>query len=327
MLGVDGRVRHVGMHTDFEDLTGGSPLGTSGARTATELPWAAYLQQRWTPFARLHLNGGVRFDHEARGGQRLSPRAAATVDAWRGGVLKLIYAEAFRVPTYYELYYEAAGSQTAAPNLRSESVRSAEASVEQKWGAHRLLFGVFRTWWSDMVASEVLADGTSQYQNLSHIDNFGFNAQLEGSRGDVRWGLSVTEAYTRRQTTDGSQMLPVSPSLFGNARIAYDLPGALPTVALAATLVGSRLADRANDGSYVPLPTAPAQARLRLTVSDKVPGHEALSWRVSAEYATAGSSAYVAGPAPSAGGPAPRAELAPVNRFTAFASLQYDLGL
>lgn len=330
MLGVDGRVRYVAGKTDQQDQLTGQMLGSVGARKLTELPWAAYLQQRWTPTSWLHLNGGVRFDADPRGGKRLSPRAAVSLETWRGGSFKAIYAEAFRAPTFYEMFFTSS-SQLEAPDLRSEVVRGGELVLEQKWGAQRLLFGVFRTWWKDMIALQQVGEDIYQYANVSRIDNYGYNGRFEGQTGELRYGFSVTGAYTRRETPDGAVSLPASPSIFGNARISYDLPGSLPVVGIATTLVGRRLADRANDGGFPVTPTAPPQVRLRLTVSDRIPSLQALSWRVGIDYAFSGTSAYVAGPlqAFDASNPdAPRAaELAPVNRLTAFASIQYDLAL
>lgn len=328
MAGIDGRVRFVGTKTDSLDETSGQQMGSIGAGHVTEMPWAAYLQQRLSPTKRLHLNAGARLDSAPRGGRRISPRLAVAYDVWKGGVAKAVYAEAFRAPTYYEAYYEAR-DQRPAPNLRPEVERGAEASLEQTFGRHKLLFGVFRTWWSDMIAFRVVDDGSGAYQygNVASIDNAGYNARLDGTIGELRYGLSVTGAHTRRSTPDGTSPLTVAPQLFGNARVSYDLPGQLPVAALATQLVGPRLADRALDGGFPVTPVAPAQLRLRLTFSDTIPAVRGLSYRVGFDFATASRSAYVAGPNQNVdpADPArPSAQLAPVNRLSAFSSLQYE---
>ena len=328
MAGIDGRVRFVGTKTDSLDETSGQQMGSVGAGHVTELPWAAYLQQRFSPTKRLHLNAGARLDSAPRGGRRLSPRLAIAYEVWKGGVAKAVYAEAFRAPTYYEAYYNAY-DQLPAPNLRPEVERGAEASFEQTFGRHKLLFGVFRTWWSDMVALRFVenSDGKYQYENVSSIDNAGYNARLEGTFGELRYGLSVTGAHSRRSSPDGTEPLPVAPQLFGNARVSYDLPGRLPVAALATQLVGPRLADRAFDGGFPETPVAPAQVRLRLTFSDAVSSVPGLSYRVGFDFATASRSAYVAGPnqyLDPADPARPSAQLAPVNRLSAFSSLQYE---
>lgn len=331
MLGVDGRARDLGSHTDIQDGASGQPLGSVGTKSLTELAGAAYIQQRYSPLSILHLNAGARFDQDPRGGNRLSPRASAAIDTWRGGVLKTIYSEAFRAPTFYESYFED-DSQRPNPHLASEVVRSVEATFEQKAGRHRFLMGAFRTWWNDMIFLQANPDGqTYSYRNAASIDNYGYNARAEGSFGDLSYGLSVTGAQSRRSSDDGTTELPAAPQLFGNARVAYDFPGIFPTVALATSFVGKRLADRALDGNFAVTPSVPAEVELRLTLSDRIPGLRDLSYRLSGTYVTASHTPYVAGPIqtvdPAAPGPAPSAQLAPVNRLTAFLTLQYDFSL
>ena len=329
MLGVDGRVRHLGNGTASTALESGLVAGTLGEHDATELAFAAYGQQRWSPIPRLHINAGARFDHGPRGGTRLSPRAAISYSPWSGGTLKAIYSEAFRAASFYEQYYSD-GKQKPADPLDPEVVRSAEASVEQRFGQHRLVMGVFRSWWSNLIALRTINDETIQYDNVANIDNWGYNARADGTLGGVSYGLSMTGAHTRRDDGDGAHALPVAPQVFGNARLAYDLPGALPTVAIAATFVGARPADRAFDGGFDKAPYAPAQARFRLTFSDTIPAVKGLSWRLAGEIVTKGDSAYVAGPVQSVDLPTtgahPVAQLAPVNRATVLGTLRYDFG-
>ena len=245
-------------------------------------------------------------------------------------MLKTIYSEAFRAPTFYEAFFEDS-TQRANPGLHSEVVRSVEATVEQKAGRHRFLMGAFRTWWQDMIFLQANDDGTYSYRNAASIDNYGYNARAEGAVGDLSYGFSVTGAYSRRRSPDGTSELPAAPQLFGNARLAYDLPGVLPTVAIATSLVGKRPADRAVDGNFAVTPYAPAEVNLRLTLSDRIPGLRDLSYRLSGTYVTASHSPYVAGPIqtvdPAAPGPRPFAQLAPINRLTVFLTLQYDFSL
>jgi len=325
MLGADTRVRHIRASTDTLD-DAGALVGVDGRKQVTEVAASAYAQQRWTPIPILHLNAGARYDHDPRGGDRLSPRAAVAVDTWRGGVLKTVYSEAFRAPTFYEAYY--AGPEQRAPqNLRSEVVRGVEASVEQKVGAHRLLMGVFRTRWRDMITlTEIEGEGLYEYRNSASIENYGYNARVEGTFGDLRYGASITGARTTRDAEGGHAPLPAAPQLFGNARVAYALPGPLPTVALASTFVGRRLADRALDGEFVPPPAAPASLDLRLVVSDRLARLPGLSYRVALDWVSGTRVPYVAGPIQQASvSPGAAAELAPLNRLTGFVTLQYEL--
>ena len=133
-----------------------------------------------------------------------------------------MYSEAFRAPSWQESAWYSA-QQPAPTNLAPERVRSVEASINQTLGAQHLLFGVFRSWWSDLVElhtlsydellraqrSGAVSIGTQtawQYRNVSSIDNYGFNASWEGSSmfGKLRYGLNVTGAIARRTGLDGT---------------------------------------------------------------------------------------------------------------------------
>jgi outer membrane receptor protein involved in Fe transport len=331
LLGVNGTVRNVGGETDSIEANTNQIIGVDGNKSVTEFVYAAYLQQRYTPVPFLHLNAGARYDADPRGGDRISPRAATAFDVWRGGVFKVSYAEAFRAPTFFEAFFE---TQAYKPNpdIKSETVRGVDTSIEQRFGRHTILFGLFRTWWDDMIQLRPIDDTGSvfQYQNVSRIDNYGYNARAEGAFGSFRYGASITGAYTRRTTPDGTDPLPVAPQLFGNLRAAYVFPGQWPTVALATSFVGKRPADRVLDGNFDPAPYAPASADIRLTLSQQVPGVRGLSYRIGASFTTGKVSPYVAGPTQGYDPAAPvrgPAELTPVVRFVTFGTLQYDLPL
>jgi outer membrane receptor for ferrienterochelin and colicins len=344
LFGVDGRLRFVTSKTDVTGADSGSTQ-TVADYTRTESLVAMYAQQTWRPAPWLALNVGGRLDDDQRFGTKLSPRAAVAIDPWRGGTLKLLYSEAFRSPTAYETSYTDRVTQVPAPDLKPETVRSVEASIQHRFGSHRILFGAFRSWWSDMALLEALtadqiaaavaagqltgdATAVTQYQNVSSIDNYGYNLAFEGTSAGraLHYAANVTGAYARRNRPDGStQPLTVAPQIFGNARISYDLPGELPVIGLAALVVGRRPADRALDGGFTPTPYAPMQVELRATLSGPVPGVSGLSYRAFADWASASTNPYVVGPVQSARPGQPSAELVPVDPFRVTMGLQYVL--
>jgi outer membrane cobalamin receptor len=347
LAGVDARLQDASSRFAFEDAsTRAVQRVPGGDYDRNDGLVAPYLQQALRPMSWLDLNLGLRGDFDSRFGNRASPRTAAAVTPWTGGTLKAIYAEAFRAPTAYELLYSEPNVELAAPDLRPETVRSAEASVEQTFGTQRILFGVFRSWWSNMVQlaalsddeiSEAIARGqldaatdeAYQYRNVARIDNVGYNAAYEGMALNrrLRYALNLTSAYTRIDMGDGTppHAPTVGPQLFGNARISYDLGAPLPTIALAGRGYGSRPADRTFDGGFSRPPRASAGLELRATVSGPVPGVDGLRYRVSTTYATTGKSAYVVGPNQYAADETTRAELGPNPRLSGFLGLEYQL--
>lgn len=324
--GVLAQGRRLGTDTQVIETASGRPVPVDGDSHATEMARGAFVQQRWSPASFAHLNGGLRFDDAPRGRGQLSPRAAAALDAWRGGTVKAIWSQAFRPATFYEAYGTSVSLQPQG-ELAPEHERSAELTVEQRAGRHRVFFGVFRTWWDDMIGFRCdAATGVCHYANTGRVDSWGFNARAEGSMGPVQYGLQVTGARAW-QTEEGSQSsLPVAPQLYGNARLAWDLGGNRPTIAVVGQLVGTRLADRALDGGWATTPVAPVNVRAKLTASGPVPGLSGLSYRVGIDVASASRTAYVAGPygvGSGSGGQLPAAALVPVNRFTLLTGLQY----
>jgi outer membrane receptor protein involved in Fe transport len=347
LAGVDARARQASSRFVYEDVAAAAVQRVPGGDYDRDDGLVApYAQQTLRPTSWLDINLGIRGDFDSRFGSRASPRTAAAVAPWSGGTFKAIYAEAFRAPSAYELLYSEPTSELAAPDLEPETVRSVEASFEQRIGTHRVLFGVFRSWWSNMVqlatlsedelagaiAAGEIAEGTEeayQYRNTARIDNFGYNAMYEGllARRRLRYALNVTSAYTRIDLGDGSEPHEptVGPQVFGNARISYDFAGSLPTLGFAARAYGSRPADRAFDGGFSEMPRSPANLELRLTLSGPITAVEGLHYRASASYATAGRGAYVVGPNQYALDETTRAELSRQPRAGGFLGLEYHL--
>ncbi len=343
LIGADGRLRYVRTRGEIYDVYTQRPLVSSFALTReNDRTLGTYIEQTWQAARWLGFNAGARYDTEDRFTGQVSPRVATTVHPWKGGTLKAIYAEAFRAPSYQETNFSSPNEVPAGP-LSPERVRSVEGSIEEAFGTQKLLFGAFRSWWTNMVEvhfltpaetaqaaqqgliNEFLGSEFAQYRNVSSIDNYGFNAAYSGQteNGALRYGLNVTGAYARRFVANAPPLpLNVTPELFGNARISYDLPGLLPTLGVVAQYMSKRPADLAFIGTYVPEPYAPPQLDLRGTISGDVPGLKGLSYRLWADYAFATQGPYVVGPLP----PAPMpAELVPVDQFRAGIGLQYDL--
>ena len=67
--------------------------------------------------------------------------------SWQDATWKVIYAEAFRAPSAYELHYADPQSEVPASDLGPETTRTVEGSFEQRLGPHRLMFGALRSWW------------------------------------------------------------------------------------------------------------------------------------------------------------------------------------
>jgi outer membrane receptor for ferrienterochelin and colicins len=347
LVGVDARQRWVSAKQDALDFDTGRPFLPTAGRiadgTAESAVISPYVQQTWSPRRWLDMNVGARLDIDARFSPVLSPRGALALTPFEKTTFRAVYSEAFRAPTWSETdlaNYHVAPSDDVKP----EKVRSIEGSIQQRFGTQRILFGVFRTWWDNLVVAHALsgtemeelqrrgllpitATGLVQFRNEATIENYGWNAAWDGTlaEGRLTYGATATAAYTRRSGAEaGDQLLPASPQFFGNARLAYVFGGYVPTPALAAYYVGRRLGDRGLDPDFRPRPYAARLAEFRFTLSGVLPAVSGLSYRLSAAYTTAAESAYVVGPTPGFVFTEGPASFAPVDQFRVFVGLRYD---
>jgi len=344
LVGFDGRLRDVYESAqDYSDAVTGAQQQADHDYQHFEQVLGAYLEQTARPVTWLALNAGARVDVDSASGAHLSPRAGVTASAWRGGSFKAIYAEAFRAPSAYERYESDGVTEIASPHLLPEVERSVEASFEQRVGSHRFFVGVFRAWWTDLVAlgsassaaiaaahasGELAPSSTTamQYVNQASIENYGVNLAFDGSAlaRRLRYGVAATAAYSRNDAGDGSAPteLPAAAQVFGNARLSYDLGGKLPVLALIGRFAGTR---PVANTSYVPTPYAPPLVELRAALSGPIPLVSHVSYRASANYAFASSAPYPSGPLTQPTPQNPQQQLVPIDRFRVTVGLAYDL--
>jgi outer membrane receptor protein involved in Fe transport len=343
LLGIDVRQRTASAKQDLSNAVTGQYISeTSGHIDVNSLLVAPYVQQTWTPASWLDLNAGLRLDADSRFSPVLSPRGAAAVHPWDKGTIKAIYSQAFRAPTWAETIL---ANHLVAPSegAKPETVRSLEGSFEQRFGAQRLILSLFRTHWDRIIRPAPLAPqarvalqnmgilptlvgNVEQFGNAGSIDNYGLSGGWDGSMGQnhVRYGVNLTETYTRLNAASGPEELAIAPLFVANAHVAYVPGGYFPTPALAVSFLGARPSNRTfSDGS--PFPEAPPVADLRLTLTGALP-LKGLSYRASAEYLTASTSAYAGGPELSwlAGEQAGPPVVVPVDQYRAFVGLRYD---
>jgi outer membrane receptor for ferrienterochelin and colicins len=337
LIGVDGRIKHIRSQVDYIDYVTATSPGPVGAYEPTEAALAAYAQQVLRPWPWLAINAGARLDVDDRFGSHGSPRAALTLMPYAGGSIKAIYAEAFRAPTAFDIYYYDPTTQLpGGKGLGPETVRSYEGTFEQRFGTQALDIGVFYSQWSDLLSAYELtenevaagkasgriaatAETVSQMRNVWKIESYGFNAGYRGSLqgGRLRYGAGITEAYARREDPGAPPtLLVVAPSIFGNARVSYDLGSPLPTLALAARWIGRRPNDDYPEAGF-----APATAELRAAVSGPL-ARSGLSYRVTANYVSADRGPYLVGRGTL---PSGASDHNPIDRLRVGLGFSYDL--
>jgi outer membrane receptor protein involved in Fe transport len=365
MVGVDGRTRTAGYEFVAFDIDSGKSYGSDpaftrwhagGNKMANEFAIAPYVQQSIKPHKMVALNAGARIDYDTRIDPKylrdaISPRLAIIVTPSGQFSFKGIYSTAFRAPSFLE---QNAVSGALLPNpagLRPETVSSYEAIGTGHFGPHTVTLGGFYAKWNDIIELHIVqakAPNVSHYVNADGIKNFGgtlsYETVLLNQR--VRPAINLTMAQAERQLSaeeqarnapfgsDDTAPITVAPSLYGNARVAVSLdPAERAVVAIAAGYFGRRIADQAYYGgdqsNLAPRPESPAMLALRAVLTGDFAFAPALSYTLGLDYSLAKSQPFVVGPSqgqPRYLVPTPvDAQLAPVNRMTAFAGLAFQL--
>jgi iron complex outermembrane receptor protein len=116
--------------------------------------------------------------------------------------VKLLYGEAFRAPNAYELYY-AGGPNKANPNLKPETIKTAELIYEQYFGAHyRALASVFRYDIDNLITQQTdPADGLLVFRNVESVTARGMEVELEG-----QWpsGYEARVSYSNQESKNAA---------------------------------------------------------------------------------------------------------------------------
>jgi outer membrane receptor for ferrienterochelin and colicins len=167
--------------------------------------WALYVQDESALLPHLILNGGVRHDHYSLWGGVTKPRVALIYDPFPETTVKLIYGEAFRAPSEYELFYNDGGdTHVAADDLDPETIRTVEAVLEQRVGRHlRGSLSAYTYEVDGLIDLTTNADEMLVFANAGEVEAQGFEVEVE-ARSKQGWHGRASYAYsdTRNRTTD-----------------------------------------------------------------------------------------------------------------------------
>jgi outer membrane receptor protein involved in Fe transport len=149
------------------------------------------------------LSVGGRYDGYTTFGHAFSPRVALIMRPYDGGNIKVMFGKAFRAPSVYELYFQTPGSQIASPNLRPESMYSAEIEYSHRFAPTITgLVSVYENVIEDLIAQQGVLDPQAgvqvvQYANTTTpVATMGAEAELRREWKDG-WMASVSYSFAR----------------------------------------------------------------------------------------------------------------------------------
>lgn len=149
-----------------------------------------YVQDEYQIRRNLALTLGMRWDEYSTAGSARAPRAAVVYHPFKTSTLKLLYGEAFRAPSAWEVNTEDGVSYKSNPNLSPERIATSEAVWEQRLTAS--WFGTVAAYQYEMTdLIDPALDRTDeliQFRNLGRVKAVGLEVELNvrpqtGARG------------------------------------------------------------------------------------------------------------------------------------------------
>ena len=168
--------------------------------------WALYTQDEVQILRNLVLTAGLRYDHYESFGGNTNWRSGLIYKPRENSTLKFLYAEAFRAPNAYELYYQ--DNTSAIPNtaLKPEKIRTYQAIYEQYLGqTFRSSLSGFYYRISDLITQLNIGDSANpvlQFQNTEKVESKGVALELENKWSNgLRGRLNYTYQNTKNAQT------------------------------------------------------------------------------------------------------------------------------
>lgn len=160
-----------------------------------------YAQGEFSLRTNLTLNAGVRYDYYTTFGGTVNPRIGLLYSPWAPSTFKLLYGQAFRSPTAYELYYRASEEHVANTSLDPETIRTYEAVWEQELNrAHRLSVSAYHYEIADLITlSRNTTDNTISFQNVDDVQAHGAEISLDTTHPS---GLHSRASYALQRSVD-----------------------------------------------------------------------------------------------------------------------------
>ena len=167
--------------------------------------FSLYVQDQVTILKNLHLTAGLRYDKYSIFGQAVSPRLALVYSYSENSSLKLLYSEAYRIPNFYESFYEAYNSHIANPDIKSERIRVQELVWSHK--LNKALYGTlslyhFSTF--NLIDQHLHESDLTEFHNLGRASGYGLEYEFRYKQpvSSIQAFLNITLQRAIDQNTD-----------------------------------------------------------------------------------------------------------------------------
>jgi len=171
-------------------------------KEVTRRIWSVYLQDTWDITDTVNLTLGARHDQYSDFGGATSPRSGLTWTFMKDASLKLLYGEAFRAPSFMEMFSTNQPAIQGNEDLDPETIRTYELGLNYKF--NKYVTSSVNYFFNDVKDLIVLRTVESA-QNTSRYENFG-DARIQGvemeTKVDITKGNYVFMNYTFQSPED-----------------------------------------------------------------------------------------------------------------------------
>lgn len=158
------------------------------------------LQDEWELAADWEFTAGVRYDYYSDFGGAFNPRLALVWQTQHNLTTKLLYGEAFRAPSFQELYAINNPVVLGNPDLEPEKIQTTEIAFDYRpnfdW---QLMVSLFYYQSEDLITYISNNDGTNVAQNAGSQDGYGAEFEAHWKPSD---SLHIKAGYTWQNSED-----------------------------------------------------------------------------------------------------------------------------
>ena len=194
-----------GIGADGNALVAGGPLVDISDTAAAFAPEKTrqishfFLQDIWSISSAWELTVGARYDDYSDFGGTVNPRIALVWQSSEKLTTKLLYGQAFRAPSYQELFAETSRTQPNA-NLEPESSETIDLSFSYTAKKNlQLSINLFLFEQTDIIAAVDVGFNKNQFQNIG-------DHSIKGVELEARWqaskNINLSANYTQREQDD-----------------------------------------------------------------------------------------------------------------------------
>ncbi len=194
-----------------------------------------YLQDQYQFDEQLTLTIGGRFDRYSDMGDSTTPSLSLLYELDAENVLKAQYAEAFRPPSFNELYTMNNPVVNGNEALQGETIETSELSYIYKTGGHSLRSTLFYSQFDNLIYKSTT---TSQYENSGEGWHRGIELEAE-RKINSSWKVDGNLSWIETHDKDYNRDLVGSPEWLGNINLSWQ-PHSEQTITAHLRLVGDR---------------------------------------------------------------------------------------